>query len=77
MTDDVRPTGVGKQQRTPVGATPIVLNPKLSGDATPLCCPNCGEEIQCTSPNKEGVFEYRCGCPNLRKFKIKGVENGE
>lgn len=61
----------GARERTPVGATPITLNPKVDGDATVLRCPECGEEIQCWSAPKRDLFEYHCGCEELRKFKIR------
>lgn len=61
-------------QRTPV-QTPIVLNPKVNGEDTVLCCPECGEEIECWTSNHETpLVEYRCGCEELRRFRVKGVD---
>jgi len=62
------------RQRTPIGATPIVLNPKVDGDATALCCPECGEEIAAESFKDGEVVEYRCGCDELQKFKVAGED---
>lgn len=64
-----------ERERTPIGATPIVLNPKSDGDATALCCPDCGEEIAAESFKDGVVVEYRCGCDELQKFKISGVDS--
>lgn len=63
------------QERTPVAQTPIVLNPKVNGEDTVLCCPECGEEISCWASNHDTpLIEYRCGCDELRRFKIKGSD---
>ena len=66
--------GADDRQRTPIGATPIVLNPKVEGDATALCCPDCGDEIAAESFKDGAVVEYRCGCDDLQKFRIRGAE---
>jgi hypothetical protein len=63
------------QQRTPIGGTPIVLNPKVSSDATALRCPDCGEEIAAESFKDGAIIEYRCGCEDLKKYKIAGVDD--
>ena len=66
LLDDVK-------ERTPVGQTPIVLNPKVTSEETVLCCPECEEEIRCWASSHESpTIEYRCGCDELRRFKIHG-----
>lgn len=65
-----------EQERTPIGPTPIVLNPKVDDEETILCCPECDEEIRCWASNHENpIIEYRCGCENLRRFKVRGVSD--
>ena len=64
-----------ERERTPIGGTPIVLNPKVDDDAIALCCPECGEEIAAESFKHGMVVEYRCGCDDLQKFKISGVQH--
>jgi hypothetical protein len=60
------------RERTPIGGTPIVLNPKVNEEPTALCCPDCGEEIAAESFKDGSIVEYRCGCDELHKFKIAG-----
>jgi hypothetical protein len=63
-----------ERERTPIGGTPIVLNPKVDGDATALSCPDCGEEIAAETFKDGAIVEYRCGCDELKKFKIAGAD---
>ena len=63
-----------EHERTPIGGTPIVLNPKVDDDATALCCPDCGKEIAAETFKDGAIVEYRCGCDELQKFKIAGAD---
>lgn len=63
-----------ERQRTPVGATPIVLNPDVDDAPTPLQCPACEEPVRCVDLPEEGYFEYRCGCDHKRRFEITGAQ---
>lgn len=67
--------GIGNNpKRTPVGETSIVLNPKVDETETVLTCPQCDEEIQCWSAPDGFPIEYRCGCDQLRRFKVRGTD---
>jgi hypothetical protein len=57
---------------TPIPADSVVINPKIDEEPLDLECPECGEVIEGVSGNEA---EYRCGCDELRRFRVKGSES--
>lgn len=60
------------QSLTPIDAESLTLNPKVDDQPLDLRCPACDEVIQ----GVEGPgAEYRCGCDELRRFRIRGSDD--
>jgi hypothetical protein len=51
----------------------ITLNPKVrSEEVLTLQCPECSEPISCEGTDQGMSYEFRCGCDELRRFKVPG-----